>query len=244
MEREMQRLTWTKIKGIVPDKINPVLVPIGTVEAHGVTALGTDNLIPETIAKLQAERLNALIAPTLNYGITKSLYRYPGSITIQPRHFVPFVADIFTSLADHGFKYIIVLNGHGGNNDSLKEAAYTVHYERGCYIAVVHWWQLAADFTKTFFGQAGGHAGIDETACMQAIDPALVDPQEYNDKLAYLIQSGADVYPVPGSLLLYAKGEGFPNFDLKQAQAYLPQMAGVVGDFILSVIERWKRIEG
>ena len=111
MERELQRLSWTKIKNLVPDKINTILIPLGTIEAHGSAALGTDNLIPEAIALDQAERLNALIAPTLNYGITKSLYRYPGSITVQPENYTPFIIDIFNSLIDHKFKYLIMPPG-------------------------------------------------------------------------------------------------------------------------------------
>jgi creatinine amidohydrolase len=243
MEREMQKLTWTAIKKLVPDTINTVLLPVGTVEAHGASAIGTDNYIPEAIARLQAKRLNALIAPTLPYGITRSLYRYPGSITIQPKNYGPFVADVLESLADHGFRHLIVLNGHGGNNNVLKEAAYDVHYRRQVYIAVIHWWQLVSDVTKEHFGQVGGHGGIDETACMQAIDPALVNKGEYTEKMAFQMTGGADVFPVPGSILIYTEGEGFPNFDLEQARTYLPKVANAVGDFVLSVIDRWKQID-
>jgi creatinine amidohydrolase len=243
MEREIQRLTWTGVKNLVPDKINTILLPIGTVEAHGAAALGTDNLIPEKIARLQAERLNALIAPTLNYGISRSLYRYPGSITIQAKNFTPFVADILYSLADHDFKYIIILNGHGGNNSALKEVAWQVHHQKKTFIAVVHWWQLVSDLTKKHFGQAGGHAGLDETACMQAINPALVKKDEYDKRMAYLMQNGADVYPAPGSILLYGEGEGYPDFDYEKAKEYLSRVATAVGDFILSIIDGWKQLD-
>lgn len=243
MTREMHRLTWTKIKQLVPEKIQTVLLPIGTLEAHGASAVGTDNIIPETIAAMEAERVNALIAPTLNYGITTSLYRYPGSVRVDPKHFTPFVSDILTSLADTGFSHIFILNGHGGNNASLREAAYAVHRECKTNIGIIHWWLLVAELTKTHFGQAAGHGGIDETACMQAIDPDLVDKNEYTDEMAYLVNPGADAYPAPGSILLYKAGEGYPNFDEKQAADYLPKVAHDVGDFILSTIARWKQVE-
>ncbi len=243
MERQIQRMTWTKVKYLVPDSIKTVLLPIGTMEAHGSAALGTDNFIPQAIAESQAQRLNALIAPVLNYGITKSLYQYPGSMTIQPQHFAPFVTDILNSLVDCRFKYIIVLNGHGGNNSALKQAAYDIHYRRGTYIAVIHWWMLIGDLTVEHFGQAGGHAGLDETACVQAIDPALVDKDEYNDKMAWQMRPGSDVYPSPGSVLLYKEGEGEPNFDYQQAKTYLPKVCEAVGDYILEVIEQWKQLD-
>lgn len=243
MEREIQRLSWTKVKNLVPQKINTILLPVGTVEAHGSSALGTDNYIPEAIAKSQAEKLNALIAPTVNYGVTRSLYRYPGSFTIQPKNFALYLGDILNSLADHDFKHIIIINGHGGNNSALKEAAHDLHYQRRVYVAAVHWWHLAGEITKEYFGQAGGHAGLDETAAVQAIDPDLVDKEEYKDRMAYLMTGGADVYPVPGSVLLYKEGEGLPNFDLEQARAYLPKMADAVGDFIKSLINQWQQID-
>lgn len=242
MERRLQRLSWTKIKKAVPEKVDTILFPVGTIEAHGAAAIGTDNFIPKAIADLQAERLGALIAPTLNYGITKSLYRYPGSITVRPDNYTPFVADILNSFVDQKFKFIIVLNGHGGNNAALKKAAYDIHYHRKAFIAVVHWWQLVGDLTREHFGEAGGHAGLDETACVQAIDPGLVDAGEYNRDMAYQVNFGADVYPSPGSILLYEDGEGYPNFDQQQAKAYLPKMAAKVGDFIEDIIGRWKAI--
>lgn len=243
MERELQKLTWTKIQKLVPKDINTVLLPVGTVEAHGAAALGTDNYIPEAIARIQAERLNALIAPTLSYGITKSLFRYPGSIAVQPKHYAPFLLDILNSLAEHRFRYIFILNGHGGNNSALKEAACDVHYRHRVGVAVIHWWLLASEVTRDHFGQVGGHGGLDETACVQAIDPALVDSEEYDEKMAYLMTPGADVYPVPGPIMLYTKGEGFPDFDPEQARTYLPKAADAVGDFILSIIDRWKMID-
>lgn len=243
MEREIQKLSWTKVKNMVPKEIDTVLFPLGTVEAHGPNALGTDNLIPEKIALDQAERLNSLIAPTLNYGITKSLYMYPGSITVRPKNYAPFVSDILFSLAKDKFKNIIILNGHGGNNGALKEAAYDVHFEHNVNIAVIHWWMLCGDMTKEFFGQAGGHAGLDETAAVQAIDPALVDKDEYDQKMAFLMKPGADIYPSPGSILLYTDGEGYPNFNKKQADEYLPKVCRTVGDYILKLKEQWKLIK-
>lgn len=242
MERELQRLTWTKVKNLVPDSINTILIPVGTTEAHGSAALGTDNFIPEAIARDQAERLNALIAPTLSYGITKSLYGYPGSITIRSESYTPFIIDILKSFLDHKFKNIIILNGHGGNNKALKEAAYHVHYRRQAFVAVVHWWDLVSDLTREHFGQDGGHAGINETACVQAIDPALADKREYQDVMAYEMTGGADVYPSPGSVMLYTRGEGYPDFDLKQAKAYFPKVCRAVGDFIQSIMERWQQL--
>jgi creatinine amidohydrolase len=237
----LQKLSWLKIKELVPAEIDTALLPIGTIEAHGSACIGTDNFIPEILAEDLAERVGALVMPTLNYGITKSLYRYNGSITINPDTFQLFVGDILKSMADTGFKNIIILNGHGGNNSSLKTAAFDFHRNEQKNIAVIHWWELCHDMTIEFFGHTGGHAGTDETAMVQAIDPKLADKYSFEEELAYYFRPGADVYPVPGSILLYKEGEGYPNFDIKQAKEYRKKVVETVGDFIELVLKRWQK---
>ena len=241
MERELQKLNWINVKKLVPKEIDTIVIPIGTIEAHGSACLGTDNYIPEVIAQGIAESINALIAPTVNYGITRSLLRYNGSLTISPETFGLYVRDILDSLVDTGFKNIIVMNGHGGNNSSLKDEAVRFHQERRANIAVIHWWQLCDEMTREFFGHPGGHAGTDETAMVQAIDPNLADKELFDKDLAYYFRPGADIYPVPGSILLYEEGQGYPNFNLEQAAQYKEKVIEVVGEFAQMVLDRWRK---
>ena len=241
MQRELQKLSWLKIKELVPSKIDTVVLPVGTIEAHGSVCIGTDNFIPEEIANGISQRLNALVAPLVNYGITRSLYRYNGGITISPHHFELYIRDILDSFADIGFKNIFIMNGHGGNNGALKSVAADFHREKSRNVAVIHWWELCGEMTQEFFGHHGGHAGTDETAMVQAIDPELASQEGYDPELAYYFRPGADVYPVPGSILLYTEGEGYPNFDKEQASKYREKVIGAVGDFAEMVIDRWRK---
>ena len=241
MERHLQKHSWISVKKLVPGQIETIMLPVGTVEAHGAACIGTDNFIPELIADGIAERINALIAPTLNYGITRSLYRYNGGITITESTYQSFVGDILRSFSDIGFHNVILLNGHGGNNNMLKAAAMEFHRKDKANIAVIHWWDLCGEMTKQFFGHVGGHAGTDETALVQSIDPALGGQADYRPELAYYMQPGADIYPVPGSILLYKEGEGHPNYDLSQVKAYREKVVATVGDFAAMVLERWRQ---
>lgn len=241
MERKLQNLSWLTVRDLVPAKIDTILLPVGTVEGHGSACIGTDNYIPEMISNELAERLNALVAPTLNYGITRSLYRFNGGSTILEEHYRDFVRDILNSYADTGFHHVILMNGHGGNNTALKTVAEEFSRERKTNIAVIHWWQLCAQMTEQFFGHVGGHAGTDETALVQSIDPALGGKDQYDPDLAYYFRPGADVYPVPGTILLYKEGEGHPNYDLSQVQDYRRKVCQTVGDFAEMVIGRWRK---
>jgi creatinine amidohydrolase len=242
MQRELQKLSWKNIRDLVPNKIDTVLFPVGTIEAHGAAALGTDNLIPQSMAEYLADKIDCLIAPVLNYGITKSLYGYPGSMTLKPESFEMVIGDILKSLHDIGFNRIVVLNGHGGNNSSLKSAAMQFFNTYRKKIAVIHWWDLCNDLAKEFYGQDGGHAGIDETAMVQAIDESYVDKSLYDENMPYLYKSGADIYPIPGSILLYTKGEGLPDFDLTKAKEFQKQVFEYIEKYLRLIFDRWEKI--
>jgi creatinine amidohydrolase len=229
-----------RVSELVPNQINTIILPVGTVEAHGPSCLGTDNFIPECIAEGIADRINALVAPTINYGITKSLYRYRGGSAIKVDTFSTYLLDILSSFAASEFKNIIIMNGHGGNNTALKSLAHQFHTEYKVNIAVIHWWQLCIKLTEEFFGHVGGHGGTDETAMVMAVDPDLVDEKLYKPEQAYLFDPGADVYPVPGTILLYKEGEGYPEFDAARAKEYQGKVIEKVGDFVEMVLKRWQ----
>jgi creatinine amidohydrolase len=240
MERELQKLSWLKVRDLVPSQIDTVILPVGTVEAHGSDCLGTDNYIPENIAHGIAERINALIAPTMPFGITRSLHRYSGCVTLRPDTFAQCLGDIVESLGHSGFKNVIIMNGHGGNNDVLKTVAHDWHRDHGLNICVIHWWELCAEMTEEFFGHVGGHAGTDENAMVQAIDETLVDKEAYDPKQAWFFRPGADVYPVPGTILLYKEGEGLPEYDSEKSRQYREKVVAAVGEFAELVLKRWR----
>ena len=105
--REMILLCWQEFQELVPAKIDTVLVPMGSLEPHGVIPNGTDSLAPEAMARDIAERTNALIAPTLNYGLTAAMKGFPGAVSIAEEAYAPFAESLVQNLADQRFKNII-----------------------------------------------------------------------------------------------------------------------------------------
>ncbi len=239
---KLEEMIWQEVQEIVPAKCDLVFLPVGTIEAHGSAAIGTDNIIPLSISEYLAERFNAIMAPCVHYGITKSLYGYAGSINIRPEVFTPYILDILHSFADKKFKRCVIVNGHGGNNNALKDAAYQAFTDYGIKVAVVHWWQLCADVTQEVYGGPGGHAGLDETGFVMAIDPKYGNKARYDKKMAYIFSSGADVYPIPGSVLLYDKdGRGEPDFNVEKGKIFAAKVKQKTGDFLQDVFERWAK---
>jgi len=184
-----------------------------------------------------------MLAPLVPYGITRTLLAYPGSLTVSSAAFENYIAEVLASLAEKGFRKIAVINGHGGQMDELRRAAQKVHQEHKVKIVVIHWWILCSEVTKEVFGQSGGHAGVDETACILAIDKSLVSKQKYNRNLAYTMKEGVYSVPAPGTILLYQEGEGYPDFDEKKAQIYLDRVSQKVKGVLKEVFQKWENSE-
>ena len=240
--REMDRINWMEFKEVVPSKIQTVLLPTGTLEPHGVINNGADNTAPTAIAGTIAPRVNGMIAPTLPYGMTGSMQAYPGAFQISEEAYRPFVKQILEGLAKNGFKNIIILNGHGGGQTAvLQSVAAEVAHEQKVRTLVINWWSFASDETKQVFGEDGGHAGLNETAFIQAIDPTLVHPERYKEDMATAYPAAGTwaATPFPSSIGLYQKGQGYPKFDQKKADEYFVKVTDKVANLVNEVIRKW-----
>ncbi|MCO6512143.1 MAG: creatininase family protein [Aridibacter famidurans] len=242
--REMDRINWMEFGETVPSKIDTVLLPTGTLEPHGVANNGADNTAPTAMAKAIAKRTNAMIAPTLSYGITGSLEGYPGAFRISEKAYRPFVKEILEGLAKNGFRNIIILNGHGGGQTAvLQSVAEEIAIERKVRTLVINWWSFASDVTLEVFGEDGGHAGWNETAFIQAIDPTLVDQKRYEKDMAtaYPRPGTWSAVPFPSSIGLYKEGEGYPKFDQAKADEYFRKVTDKVAELIIEVRRKWDK---
>lgn len=239
MERNIQRLNWREFKESI-ENIDGVILPIGTVEAHGCTNIGTDITIPEYLSRRLAEKLDLLIAPTVNYGITRTLLPFPGSMTVSSESFENYVREIAESLIRSGFEFIVFMNGHGGHIDELARIAREIWTSCGGKSIVIHWWQFCEGVTKEVLGEAGGHAGIDETYMVMAADPSLVKKELYSEEMSYLVRDGVYPYPNAGSILLYEENQGLPRFDEAEANRYADEVTHYLETYIRQVVSGWK----
>jgi len=241
MERRLSRLGWLEMGERVPRSIYTLLLPVGTLEAHGITSLGTDNEIPARLSETLAERLNALVAPTIPYGVTPDLGALAGGTHVPPQPFGDYVAAVLTAFSHQGFRNLILMNGHGGNTGALKEAARRVHEETGAYVAVFSWWTETRALSEEVLGVPAGHAGADETAAMLAIAPEQVFPKRWDPSLAFEHKDSLAAYPTPGSLIYYGGRRSDPVFNTKKALAFWDRVVEHVGELIEDLVVRWDR---
>lgn len=116
-EYRYNRLTWEEMnEAIASQKL--VILPTGSTEQHGRhLPLEVDNFLVESVC-LEAGRRAAdriLVLPPISYGLNMHHIDFPGTIHIEPETFIAFCLNITKSVAYHGFKKILIVNGHGSN---------------------------------------------------------------------------------------------------------------------------------
>ncbi len=239
--RNLADYNWKQFKEVVPKKVDTVLLVTGTIEAHGVGNNGADYTVPQRLAEMICQEVNALVAPPVCYGRTIGLTPYPGGITISERTFKNYVQEIIEGLAKNGFKNIIIINGHGPNRKPVDEAMIEVALNNNVRGIVIDWWSYTGDITQEVFKQDGGHAGINENAAMLAAHPNLVHEELYNKHETVAIDPSYTAVPSPAAILLYKAGEGYPNFDEAQAKEYFKKVADKLAALIKETISKWDK---
>ena len=81
-----------------------------------------------------------LVLPTICYGYTGHVMDFPGTINTHYETFIRQVIDVTKSLAYHGFKKIILLNGHGSNMPNLDLASRRTNLETDAECVLIAWW--------------------------------------------------------------------------------------------------------
>jgi creatinine amidohydrolase len=149
---------WRALK-----KSRRAIIPVGSMEQHGPhLPVSTDALIAEHVAGLVAKKIGALVLPAVAYGV--SFEHAPMfNVSLKDLTLASVLRDMCASLAAHGMRQIIIINGHHGNIKALER----VKGVKGTSVYVIHYWR--------HMKQELGHAGDAETSLVLAIAPELVD---------------------------------------------------------------------
>jgi creatinine amidohydrolase len=143
-EYRYEKLTWPEINDAV--ELGKVcLVPCGAVEQHGPhLPLDVDLVCPLGVAQGAGRQIpdRLLVLPIVAYGYTGHVLDFPGTINTHYEHFMHQVLDITRSLAYHGFKKIVLLNGHGSNWPNLDLVARRTNLETDAECVPICWWNL------------------------------------------------------------------------------------------------------
>jgi creatinine amidohydrolase len=155
----------------------PVLIlPVGAIEQHGPhLPLDTDSAMVSWLACTAARQAGcALVAPTLNYGVSLNHIAFPGTATMRNETLCAVLADLGESLLGHAFKAIVFLNGNGGNNVAVASAAAELRRRTAKTVANIYVAALIEEAVSVMESGIIWHADESETSMMLAIAPERV----------------------------------------------------------------------
>lgn len=107
-------MNWFQVEDYLK-RDNRCVLPIGSTEQHAYLSLCTDAILAEKISADAAEPLQIPVFPVQSYGITPSFMSFPGTISLKIETMFALVGDMLESLSHHGFRKVLIVNGHGGN---------------------------------------------------------------------------------------------------------------------------------
>jgi creatinine amidohydrolase len=179
---------------------NPlVIVPVGALEAHGPhLPLGADQIQAEATAASLAERVDALIAPTIAYGSAPGARRFPGTVSLTMAQLGTHAAGVLTELARNGVRRILVLSGHAerGHMAALREAADdAMRAHPATRILVLSDYDFVYELRGRESPASDGHAGLLETSRVLALAPETVGaarPSVENRRSPFLPGPGSE----------------------------------------------------
>ena len=164
------------------------LLPIGAIEQHGPhLPLDTDSFTAFIVCTRAAERVRefpVLVLPPIWWGLSPHWMAFPGTLTLKAETLLALIADVSESVAHHGIRRLVIVNGHAGNNGLIQAAALKAA-ERGLQTAALSYWNLIPDVMLSLTERDGGsigHSGEMETSLQLFLQPDCVEMKDVTDE--------------------------------------------------------------
>jgi creatinine amidohydrolase len=113
---QLQEMSWPAVGAVSKD--TPIVVPIAAVEQHGPhLPVFTDSMLLGEVVRRAAELLRDRVVwtPLLWLGNSHHHLDFAGTLSAAPRTYLDLLGDLIDNLVVHGFRRVVLLNGHGGN---------------------------------------------------------------------------------------------------------------------------------
>ena len=135
----IEDLNWMDVEEYLKHDDRLILV-VGACEQHGYLSLLSDVKIPLALADAAAQQTGVLVAPPVNFGSSPYFLAYPGTLSLRLSTLMDVTEDIIRSAFGQGFKRILVLNGHGGNNGLKMRLGELANQLPGLKLQWYAWW--------------------------------------------------------------------------------------------------------
>ncbi|RJQ82049.1 creatininase family protein [Pseudonocardiaceae bacterium YIM PH 21723] len=172
---DLDRMTWRQVRAAAEGGI--ALLPIGSQEQHaGHLPMGTDTLLAETVVDAAVRELGGspeiVRLPCLPFGHSPH-HLFAAAVSLSPETLLQVLTDVLDSLVQSGFRRVLIVNGHGGNDEIMRLAVKRFALRADVALGACSYWSLVEPADRV-----PGHAGWFETSLMLAAHPDLVGVPE------------------------------------------------------------------
>lgn len=250
----MQELTWEDVRDYLKNN-DIVIIPAGSTEEHGPAGpLGVDAYAAIELAQDAAKKTGVLVTPPIWFGDSSHHTGFPGTISLRPSTLIEVIKDVSRSLASHGFKKILIINGHKmANLPALTLAAKELHeYELpDVFFAVIDPWKIAKKISSEIKSTNEHHSGELEISHVWYKYPHLIKKNKLTKRKVHFVEifskySNDDLFGPSGELIdipwnsreqkTFAPDGSFSasiNSSPEKGKKYHDYMVEIIVDFIL-----------
>ena len=235
-------LSWPTVVALSPD--TPVVIPVAALEQHGhhLPVFTDSMLLGEVVRRVSPQFSDrVLFAPLMWLGNSDHHLDFAGTLSAAPRLYLDLLNGLAENFLRHGFRRIIFLNGHGGNEVPGRQAVFELrqrHRERDDLLLLfATYWSLGTEPVTGFEQKEMGHACEWETSMILRIDPALAG--DY--RAAAVVPQGNSFLPASRGWITRERTEpghiGSPQAaSVEKGEALLSRFAGDAVAFLERVI--------
>ena len=195
---ELAELTWPDVDAL--DRSTPVVIPVAALEQHGHhMPVFTDSMLLNEIVRRAHAKLSGqvLLVPLMWLGNSHHHLDFPGTVSAEPRVWLDLLGGLVDNFVTHGFRRIVVINGHGGNDVPGRQATFEIRQRyrdlQDLLLLFATYWELENPLAKIpdLCQTQMGHACEWETSMILKLKPQLVKQHQ----LVSAVDSGNPFLP-------------------------------------------------
>lgn len=204
-------MTWPEVEQRLTES-NIAIIPVGSTEQHGpALPLDNDHFTALEFAKMAAERLwtkvKVVVTPPICFGYSPHHMGFKGTITLRESTLTDTLLDACKSLDAHGFRNIVIINGHGGNSTAIANALHQLHGQTIAKVFHIDWWTLATDKILEVATRPVYHACDMETSVSWYLGQRVLEDKRVDEPGKSLIPGfiEPDLFaPAPKASMMYS----------------------------------------
>jgi creatinine amidohydrolase len=178
---ELGHLTRDDVARLAPDAL--LALPVGSIEQHGPDLpLLTDSMLVGAVLRRAVEQAPTagplVLAPPVYYGNSQH-HLFACAASVRPETLAAVLRDLIESLYESGFRRFALVNGHGGNDETVRAVTKQAVLSLPIAVASCNYWDLPAVSSSQPVAvpdgaRVPGHAGWWEASLALAVRPDLV----------------------------------------------------------------------